>query len=100
MQDVRPICTEDDYSAALLEVERLWGAKPSTLERDRLDVNRDADRFLSVQKSIPLSKCGQLVLGGAPTPPYAGDLSAESWKMHYIGLGHSLERIARFAPGC
>jgi hypothetical protein len=33
-------------------------------------------------------------------PPYDGDLSAESWKMHYIGLGHSLERIPRFAPGC
>ena len=34
------------------------------------------------------------------TPRYDGDLSAESWKMHYIGLGHSLERIPRFAPGC
>ena len=36
----------------------------------------------------------------AATPRYDGDLSAESWKMHYIGLGHSLERIPRFAPGC
>ena len=30
---------------------------------------------------------------------YYGDLSAESWKMHYIGLGHRLERVSRFAPG-
>ncbi len=27
MADVRPIRTADDYDAALLEVERLWGAK-------------------------------------------------------------------------
>src|ERR1700733_15024455 len=33
-------------------------------------------------------------------PRYDADLSAESRKMHYIGLGHSLERISRFAPGC
>jgi HTH-type transcriptional regulator / antitoxin HigA len=31
-------CTEDDYDAALLEVERLWGAKLCTPEGDRLDV--------------------------------------------------------------
>jgi hypothetical protein len=36
----------------------------------------------------------------SPNLRYDGDLSAESWKMHYIGLGHSLERIPRFAPGC
>ena len=38
MADVRPIRTEDDYDAALLEVERLWGAKLGTLKGDRLDV--------------------------------------------------------------
>jgi hypothetical protein len=37
---------------------------------------------------------------GQPRPGMIGDLSAESWKVHYIGLGHSLERIPRFAPGC
>jgi hypothetical protein len=36
----------------------------------------------------------------AATPRYDRDLPAESWKMHYIGLGYSLERIPRFAPGC
>jgi hypothetical protein len=56
--------------------------------------------LVSVQESVPFSKRGQLVSGGAATPRYDGDLSAESWKMHYIGLGHSLERIPRFAPGC
>jgi antitoxin component HigA of HigAB toxin-antitoxin module len=38
MADVRPIRTEDDYDAALLEVERLWDAKLGTPEGDRLDV--------------------------------------------------------------
>ena len=38
--------------------------------------------------------------GRAARPRYDGNLSAESWKMHYIGLGHRLERIPRFAPGC
>ena len=30
MPDIKPIRTEDDYDAALLEVERLWGAKLGT----------------------------------------------------------------------
>ena len=38
MPDIKPIRTEDDYDAALLEVERLWGAKLGTPEGDRLDV--------------------------------------------------------------
>jgi HTH-type transcriptional regulator/antitoxin HigA len=38
MKDVKPIRTEQDYAAALAEVERLWGAKAGTAEGDRLDV--------------------------------------------------------------
>jgi HTH-type transcriptional regulator / antitoxin HigA len=38
MPNIRPIRTEADYDAALLEVERLWGAKLGTPEGDRLDV--------------------------------------------------------------
>jgi HTH-type transcriptional regulator / antitoxin HigA len=36
--EVRPIRSEDDYEAALAEVERLWGARSDTPEGDRLDV--------------------------------------------------------------
>ena len=36
--DVKPIRTKKDYEAALVEVERLWGAKSKTPEGDRLDV--------------------------------------------------------------
>jgi HTH-type transcriptional regulator/antitoxin HigA len=36
--EVRPIRTKRDYEAALREVERLWGAKTGTRDRDRLDV--------------------------------------------------------------
>jgi HTH-type transcriptional regulator / antitoxin HigA len=35
---VKPIRTKKDYEAALAEVERLWGARLGTPERDRLDV--------------------------------------------------------------
>jgi HTH-type transcriptional regulator / antitoxin HigA len=35
---VKPIRTKRDYEAALIEVERLWGAKSGTPEGDRLDV--------------------------------------------------------------
>jgi HTH-type transcriptional regulator / antitoxin HigA len=35
---IRPIKTEADYDAALAEIERLWGAKSSTPDGDRLDV--------------------------------------------------------------
>lgn len=36
--EIRPIRNEKDYEAALLEVERLWGAKSGTPRGDRLDV--------------------------------------------------------------
>ena len=36
--NIRPIKTEADYDAALAEIERLWGAKPSTPDGDLLDV--------------------------------------------------------------
>jgi HTH-type transcriptional regulator/antitoxin HigA len=35
---IRPIRTGKDHSAALAEIERLWGAKEGTPEGDRLDV--------------------------------------------------------------
>ena len=38
MPDIKPIRTERDYEAALLEVERLWRAKLGTPEGNRLDV--------------------------------------------------------------
>jgi HTH-type transcriptional regulator/antitoxin HigA len=36
--DLKPIRTEADYTAALVEVERLWGAKSGTADGDRLEV--------------------------------------------------------------
>ena len=36
--DIRPIMTEQDYDAALAEVEALWGAEADTLDGDKLDV--------------------------------------------------------------
>lgn len=36
--DLRPIRTEDDYRAALVEIEAVFQAKPETLEGDRLDI--------------------------------------------------------------
>jgi HTH-type transcriptional regulator/antitoxin HigA len=36
--DVKPIRTNADYEAALLELKKLWGAKNGTIQGDRLDV--------------------------------------------------------------
>jgi len=36
--DLRPIKTEDDYRAALAEIETVFQAKPETPEGDRLDI--------------------------------------------------------------
>ena len=36
--DVKPIKTEEDYRAALREIESLMGAEPESLEGERLDV--------------------------------------------------------------
>jgi HTH-type transcriptional regulator/antitoxin HigA len=38
MSEVKPIRTEAAYEAALIEIERLWGAKLGTPKGDRLDV--------------------------------------------------------------
>jgi HTH-type transcriptional regulator/antitoxin HigA len=35
---LRPIKTEADHEAALLEIERLWNAEEDTAEGDRLDI--------------------------------------------------------------
>ncbi|MCG6535422.1 MAG: transcriptional regulator [Syntrophales bacterium LBB04] len=36
--EIKPIKTETDYEAALEEIERLFNAKPGTIEADRLEV--------------------------------------------------------------
>jgi HTH-type transcriptional regulator / antitoxin HigA len=36
--DIRPIKTEQDYDAALAEIEALWGAEIGSPEGDKLDV--------------------------------------------------------------
>jgi HTH-type transcriptional regulator/antitoxin HigA len=36
--ELKPIRTKKDYEAALVDVERLWGAKSGTPRGDRLDV--------------------------------------------------------------
>jgi HTH-type transcriptional regulator/antitoxin HigA len=35
---MKPINSEEDYSAALREIERLWGADEGTNEGDRLEM--------------------------------------------------------------
>jgi HTH-type transcriptional regulator/antitoxin HigA len=36
--DIQPVRTEEDYDAALEEIERLWGTTEGTPDGDRLDV--------------------------------------------------------------
>ena len=36
--EIKPIRTKRDHERALLEIQRLWGAKEGTSEGDRLDV--------------------------------------------------------------
>jgi len=38
MSEIKPIRSEADYESALVEVERLWGARACTPDGDRLDV--------------------------------------------------------------
>ena len=35
----KPLGSEDEYQAAMKEIERLWDAVPGTAEFDRLDVS-------------------------------------------------------------
>ncbi len=36
--EIRPIRTDEDHKAALVEINRLWGASVGSPEGDRLDV--------------------------------------------------------------
>ena len=36
--EIKPIRTENDYEAALAEVDRLWGSDPDTPDGDRFEV--------------------------------------------------------------
>jgi HTH-type transcriptional regulator/antitoxin HigA len=36
--NIRPIKTEEDYTAAINRIEELWGAKKETMEGDELDL--------------------------------------------------------------
>ena len=38
MKNLKPIRTEADYEAALVVIERLWGARTGTPQGDRLDI--------------------------------------------------------------
>lgn len=38
MTNLKPIRTQADYQAALVVIERLWGARTGTPEGDRLDI--------------------------------------------------------------
>jgi HTH-type transcriptional regulator / antitoxin HigA len=38
MVEIKPIRNAKDYDAALAKMQKLWGAKPRTLEGDALDV--------------------------------------------------------------
>ena len=38
MKNLKPIRTEADYEAALVVIERLWGARAGTPEGDHLDI--------------------------------------------------------------
>ncbi|MBI2232218.1 MAG: helix-turn-helix domain-containing protein [Deltaproteobacteria bacterium] len=38
MKNLKPIRTEADYQAALVVIERLWGARAGTPQGDRLDI--------------------------------------------------------------
>jgi HTH-type transcriptional regulator / antitoxin HigA len=35
---IKPICSDKDHAAALVEIERLWGAKRGSPDGDKLDV--------------------------------------------------------------
>ena len=36
--EIRPIRTDEEYRAALMEIERLWDARPGTAEGDHVEV--------------------------------------------------------------
>lgn len=55
MNDLKPIRTEDDYEAALAEIEALFSAKPNTPEGDRLEILVTlVEQYENMQYPLPL----------------------------------------------
>jgi HTH-type transcriptional regulator/antitoxin HigA len=53
--EIKPIKTDADYEAALVEIERLFDAKPGTVEADRLEVLTTlVEAYEEKHYSIPL----------------------------------------------
>jgi HTH-type transcriptional regulator/antitoxin HigA len=58
--EIRPIRNDDDHSAALREIEKLWGAAPGTEDGDKLDIlatlieKYEESRWPNVDASDPI----------------------------------------------
>ncbi|MDE0177413.1 MAG: transcriptional regulator [Gammaproteobacteria bacterium] len=64
--DIRPIKTEDDYDAALGEIDRLMGSRPDTPEGDKLNVlvtlvEAYEDSHWPIQDPDPISAIGHVM---------------------------------------
>lgn len=54
--DIRPIRTDDDHTAALEEIDRLWGADPDTADGARLEILLTlVDAYEEAHHPIPAS---------------------------------------------
>ncbi len=72
---IKPIRTETDHEAALLEINRLWNSKPGTPESDRLEVLAVlVERY--EKKHFPID---------APTA-----IEAIAFRVEQMGLGESV----------
>jgi HTH-type transcriptional regulator/antitoxin HigA len=58
--EIRPIRNDNDHSAALREIEKLWGAAPGTEDGDKLDIlatlieKYEESRWPNVDASDPI----------------------------------------------
>lgn len=64
--DIRPIKTEDDYDAALGEIDRLMGSRPDTPEGDKLNVlvtlvEAYEDAHWPIEAPDPISAIGHVM---------------------------------------
>lgn len=93
--DIRPIKTEDDYEAALAEIDSLMGAPPDTPEGDKLEVlvtlvEAYEDAHWPIQAPDPISAIGHV-------------MEANGWKQRDFAIligsqSHASEVLRRRRP--
>jgi HTH-type transcriptional regulator/antitoxin HigA len=105
--DIKPIRTSEDHTAALREIDALWGAPEGTPEGDKLDILATlVERYESLAYPFPTSTPTEVVRfvmeqNGYSQSDLAAVLGSRSRASEFLGAKRdlTLDQIRRLSRG-